>query len=929
MKMDGGMKIKKPQAIKDQQEELCVSRFHGCHLAKHQDCLRNTMAHHGMLHHDSALTSASVSCHRLSHAASGHCLEHELFSYPKEQLHMLELRAALTEQEKHFERLQMKINHLQDDLKNSELRATLQVEELKDYHGSWMCEIDVDHVGSQMNRTGKKSYVYIWQKSSNDKKTEDDTENIQKEHESLEKQSPKVVPQNNLSKGWLEASIEMLKKRDSKSAEENVLGWLQESMDRLKQKGSEASTQSLEEWLTKSFNNLEKECSETSRQDVKEWLEVSISYLKEEGPDTSHMNIEEWLEASMKSIQDLQQQNYEASKMNMEANCEEVVPVPLCSKQCIKTGWLQESLENLKTRGSKSSRENVHQWLQESLKSLKEQASEVPQKSLQEWLSESIRNLQDTGLETFRQDVKIWLETSIKNFQEEGPETYCLSVQEWLEESLKSLQEVSKQDVQGLPRPSMETPLQNGSVASIKGLKKGSTGASHITVQDQSIMENHEKSRLNVANWLQESLKSLIDEGPLASRQNVQEWLEESLKSVDDEYPEASRKDLREWLEASIKSFQEGGPEVPGQNLQDFLKASIMDIIEEEPESCDHSVKEWLEKSIKSVNEAASRIKVQKWLEGSMKTLEEAGADISQQNLEQWLETSMQNLNGRCSETSKHEVKEWLEASLRNLQQQGLDASKVNLKEWLEASVTSLRKQGPKESITDVQEWLEESIQSLKQEACRLNVEEWLSESLEYLQKEDPEALKEDVKEWLEDSLANLHEICPEASRQAVKRWLKTSMKGLHEVPKEDLQNFLMTSMSDLRLKSLAASRKNNMDWLKVPECLVESRDTLEKIKHNLARRKVYSAQHDAFGPKKTQTNFEREEPAVPQLIIFQPKQALTRLWNIILWYRTHPLKFFNHLLCILIPFMLLVAVYKYYQQCCITCLFQRGLRPH
>ncbi|KAJ7322677.1 hypothetical protein JRQ81_018964 [Phrynocephalus forsythii] len=811
MEMDDENKVKKPQVTKHQQE-LCVSRLHDCHLAKHKECLKNPMAHHGTLRCGSTLTSVSTRCQHMSHAASRHYLEHELMSYPKphlqcwerkmeekrrdffkEQRHMLEIRAALIEQEKHIQRLQTKINYLQDELKTSEIQNTLQVEELKKFHESWMCEIDVDHVQSQMNRTGKKHYVYIWQTSDNVKRSEEDTENAQKEHESLEKRGSQAIPKNDLAKGWLEASIEKLNKRDSEEAKKNVLGWLQKSLEKLKLKGAEASTQSLEEWLTESFNNLEKERSESSRQDVKEWLEVSISYLKEEGPDTSHMKVEEWLEASMKGIQDLQQQDPEASEMKVEANCEEVVLVPPCSRKYINKGWLEESLENLKARGSKSSRENVCSWLQESIKNLKKHTSDVSEKSLQEWLSESMKNLQNAGSETFKQDVNIWIETSIKNLQEEGPETSCLSVQGWLEESLKSLQEeASEQDVPELSRPSMKTLLQKGSEA-------------------------------NVQECVEEGFTKSIPEGrPETPNQNLRQELEPTITKIEEGCPEASREDVKNLFADSVKSIKKRSP---GLGL-----ASVLNNKQEGPETYDQNVKEWLDDSIKSVKEAASRIQVQNWLEASLKTLEEAGSDLSEQNLEQWLETSMKNLSGTCSETYKPDVKKWLEEYLMNQQQQGLDASKTNVKEWLQASVHILREEGPKEPITDVQEWLEESIQRLKEEACRRNVEEWVSDSLEYLQKEDPGVLKEDVKKWLEESLANLHAICPESSRQDVNRWLETSLKSLHGVPREDLQEFLMTSMSNLRQKSLAEFRNNNIDWVKLPRHSGGPRDSLEKI---------------------------------------------------------------------------------------------------
>ncbi|XP_062840683.1 uncharacterized protein LOC107982989 isoform X5 [Anolis carolinensis] len=141
MEMEDSRKSKKPKVIKQQQEELCVSRMCDCRLASQRDSLRTTMVHPSIACCDSALTSDFT---RTPHStASESYVEHELERVPKthlqywekkmgekkgdifkEQLHILETRAALLEQGKHIERLQMKINRLHDEFRNTGLQGT-------------------------------------------------------------------------------------------------------------------------------------------------------------------------------------------------------------------------------------------------------------------------------------------------------------------------------------------------------------------------------------------------------------------------------------------------------------------------------------------------------------------------------------------------------------------------------------------------------------------------------------------------------------------------------------------------------------------------------------------------------------------------------------------------------------------------------------
>ncbi|KAH0627177.1 hypothetical protein JD844_002635 [Phrynosoma platyrhinos] len=766
--MEDSQKIKQPKAIK-QQDKLFVSRVCDSQHAKQQDCLRKTMVHHTLACCNSALTSDSARSqhYQLSSIVPEQCLEHELGriskvllethlqycekmegkkgEFFKEQLHMLETRSALTEQGKYIERLQMKINHLQDELKNAELRATIhctradlhrQIEELRKEHcGSWMYEVDMDHLGSQMNRTGKKSYVCIWQKGTGAKRPEDDTKSTKKKTEILEKVSPEVcqLPKTNLSNGWLEASINNIKNADLKVARENVLDWLQASIESLKEKGPKASKQSLEEWLKECFKNLEIECPEASRRDVKEWLKVSISHLREEGPDTSHLSVQEWLEVSVKSIQDLkEQQTYKASKMNeIEGSEKEKLIVPPCSRSSINKRWLETSIENLKARGSKLAIENVQEWLQSSMKNLIEQPSEASGKNLQEWLKAAIQNFQKECPETSRQDVKEWLVTSIQNLQEKGgPETCYLTVQEWHEESLKGLQvEASKQNMQEFSEPSTrilqkeqtepsiktieeQCPEATGEdvkespEASTKTLQEGSTEISQPTVQERHepyLESNQEKGFEASKEKIQESFKTQTG-GHETSKLNLGKSLQASLKSKGDVSFPVQQND-QEWLETSIKGPQDKETVVSRQNLQEFPKASVKEQEVEGAKSSMQNGQEWLGESTGRFQNEVSRINVQKWLESSMKTLEEAGSDISKQSLQKWLEASMQNLNEICPKAARHDVKEWLETSIMNLKEQGLDTSKVSVQEWLQASIESLGKEGHKESIADVKKW--------------------------------------------------------------------------------------------------------------------------------------------------------------------------------------------------------------------------------
>ncbi|XP_025020423.1 centrosomal protein of 131 kDa-like [Python bivittatus] len=336
--------------------------------------------------------------------------------------------------------LQIKLTCLEEELKNDKLQVSL----------SWMHGICKERLGSHVNTEGKRSFVYVWQTSTDVKKSEDKAE-------SLEKMKTQLLA-NDLKKGWLKASIDKLKTNNSKESRQNILGWLQESLKRLKEDSSKASKQILEKWLKDTFQNLEEKSPEASKPDAKKWLEISINNLVKEEAEAPHLDTQRWLEASIRGIQDFKEQYSKASKANMEKTRERVIIVePASSESCLRPEWLQASVANLQKRGSKASRMNVQQWLQASLKSFRQESPEEPRKNLEDWLKESIKHLQKECPEASRQDVNEWLDVSINHLREEGPETSHLNVQEWLEASMKGLQEETlKEKVKQLSKASVK-----------------------------------------------------------------------------------------------------------------------------------------------------------------------------------------------------------------------------------------------------------------------------------------------------------------------------------------------------------------------------------------------------------------------------------------------------------------------------------------
>ncbi|XP_033021794.1 tiggrin-like [Lacerta agilis] len=868
IEVEDGIKIKKPKAIKHQQEEVynyfCFkwSRLCDCQLARHQEHLRTSVAHHGMASCDSSLISDSVRRHHLlSNVEAWQPLEHELTRNAKktlqfwekkmeekkvdlfkEQVLMVETRAALIEQGKHIESLQMKINCLQEELKDSELQATLQAEKPSEDHYATPCfyEVGMEHLESQMSGAGKRSCVYVWQTSTQAKRPEDDTEKQEPEKMTQKSESPAPeVPQlsrNNLNKKWLEESIQRLQgKGDPKASKKKVLRWLQASMENLAEKVSEAPKPAIEEWLKESRRNFEETCPEEARQDVKEWLDVSISNLQEEGPETCYVGVQEWHEECIKSIQGLQESEAKPQLLRDNIKKERLEESTMSlQKEASKEnvlGWLQEPMENLR-EGNEASRENMQKWLQASIKDFMERGPEDSSEGLQEWLESSMKKIDELYPGESRQDMKEWFKASIRNFQDLGPEASHIGIKEWLEASMQNIQEIPEAPMKDIqkksPEANMESIQEKGPEASSKKVPKPFT-------------ESHQKSMLNVGKWLQSNLINRIQESSETSIENVQEWIEESLRNVEDELPEPSRQEVTEWLEETRKGLQEGNPEASKQNLNKFLKESILSLKEDIPPPTAKSVHQWLEESIANVQRGASRLGVQKWLEQSLKTMEEEGPDVSGQDLQQWFETAMGNLDETCPEASRHDVKGWLETSMMNLQEQGPEASKLNVHEWLAESVQNFKEGTSVESIVNVEGWAESAIESLKEEASHLNTQEWLAESLAYL-KEDPVASQQDIKQWLEESKTNLSELCSEEARMDVDKWLREVTGSFQEEGPEafkgNLQGFIRSSMSNLKQESIAASRASNRDWAGITRYTPNTKDTVPKIKRNVSRMK-------------------------------------------------------------------------------------------
>ncbi|XP_025033099.1 uncharacterized protein LOC112543133, partial [Python bivittatus] len=344
----------------------------------------------------------------------------------------------------------------------------------------------------------------------------------------------------------------------------------------------------------------------------------------------------------------------------------------------LKKGWLQVSIDKLKTNNSKESRQNILGWLQESLKRLKEDSSRASRHTLAQWLKESVINLQKEGPEASRQDVNEWLDVSINHLQEKGPETSPLNVQEWLEASIKSIQDLQKSEAE------FRDSLRNGWLEE--------------SIDNYSLRNG----------WLEESidnLKKQYSEGPL---ENTLQWLQGSLESL--LASGAPRPVLEKWLKDTFKNLEEGSPEASKQDAKKWLEISINNLVKEEPEAPHLDTQRWLETSIKGIQafreqySKASKANMEKSKERVI-FVEPASSESCLRN--EWLQASVANLQKHGSKASRMNVQQWLQGSLKNLRQGSPKEPRKNLEEWLKESIKKLQKEGPEASRQDVNEWLD------------------------------------------------------------------------------------------------------------------------------------------------------------------------------------------------------------------------------
>ncbi|XP_039180006.1 myosin-11-like isoform X2 [Crotalus tigris] len=459
----------------------------------------------------------------------------------------------------------------------------------------------------------------------------------------------------------------------------------------------------------------------------------------------------------------------------------------------LKKEWLQASIDNLKTKHSKESRQYIQGWLQESLKNLKEDSSKASRDTLPEWLKASVINLEKECSEEFREDVKEWLDISINHLQEKGPETSPINVQGWLEASIKSIQDLQKSEAES------QGSLRKGWLEkSIENLTKQ---GSEVPVE-------------NALQWLEDSLESLSSSK--APEPVLETWLRDSLKNLEEESPETSNKDAKEWLEISINNLEEEGPEAPHLNTQEWLKESIKGIqdLQKSKIAFQKSLRNgWFEKSIQNLKKQYSEEPAEnilQWLQGSLESF--SASEEPRPVLEKWLDESVKNLEEESPEAFKQDAKKWLEISIKNLEEERVEELHLGTQEWLEASIKSiqdlkkskvkfqdsinngwlgksthdLQKQCSEGPLENILQWLKRSLESLSSsKAPHLVLENWLQESLKNLEQESPEAAKQDIKKWLEISIINLEPEGPEVPHLDPQEWLEASIKGIQDFKKQ------------------------------------------------------------------------------------------------------------------------------------------------
>ncbi|XP_034257611.1 thyroid receptor-interacting protein 11-like [Pantherophis guttatus] len=465
---------------------------------------------------------------------------------------------------------------------------------------------------------------------------------------------------------------------------------------------------------------------------------------------------------------------------------------PQFLESTLKKDWLKASIDNLKTKKSEESRQNVLGWLQESLKNLNEVSNKASRPSLAEWLKGSLINLQKQSPETFREDVNSWLDVSLNQLQEEGPETSHLNVQEWLEASIQGIQDLQKSETE--PRSSLrkewlEKPIEN--------LKRNSEGSVENTLKwlQESFkgLSSSTEPKPALKKWLQDSLKNLEEESSGVNNQDVKEWLQTTLNNLEEGGPEASPVGTQEWLEASIKSIKHlQKPRVTfrGNLRKEWLEKSIENLKKQSSEGPVDNILPWLQRSLERLSSSTEPQPVlEKWLQDSLTNLEDESSEVDNQDVKEWLQTTVNNLEEEGPEASPVGTQEWLEASIKGIKH--LQKPRVTFrgslrKEWLEKSIENLKKQSSEGPVDNILPWLQRSLERLSSSTEPQPVlEKWLQDSLKNLEEERSEVDNQDVKEWLQTTVNNLEEEGPEASHLGTQEWLEASIKGIQDLDEQ------------------------------------------------------------------------------------------------------------------------------------------------
>ncbi|KAG8138982.1 hypothetical protein E2320_001772, partial [Naja naja] len=489
----------------------------------------------------------------------------------------------------------------------------------------------------------------------------------------------------------------------------------------------------------------------------------------------------------------------------------------------LKREWLQASIDNLKTKHSKESRQNVQEWLQESLKNLKEDSSNISRHTLSEWLKASVINLEKECPEASREDVKEWLDTSINNLQKKGPETLPINVEGWLEASIKSIQDLQKYELES--RGSLKKEWLEKSIENLK--KQGSEvpieNTLHWLEGSLESLSSSKEPEPVLEKWLRDSLKNLEEESPETSNQDAKEWLATSVNNLEEDGPEASHLNAQEWLKESIKSIQDlQKSNIPFQNSlrNGWFEKSIQNLKKQYSEGPADSILQWLQGSLESLSASEEpRPVLKKWLEESLKNLEEESPEAFKQDAQNWLELSIKNLEEEGPEELYLGTQEYLEASIKSIQD--LKKSKVKFEDsiyngWLGKSTEDLQKQCSEKPLENILQWLQKSLESLSSsKAPHLVLENWLQESLKNLEQESPEGATQDVKKWLEISINKLEPEEPEVPHLDPQEWLEASIKGIQDFKKQSSKASLGYSRERvIQVEPALSERSLRNGWL-------------------------------------------------------------------------------------------------------------------